>query len=388
MNYDSQTKVLPTVEKINLELEFTEEQSMIMEASREFCRKNSDTSTVRSLIPSNLGFDKDIWAKMVDLGWTGITIPEKFGGSGLGIGALVPVVESMGRYLLTAPVITSAIAIQAILLCGTHEFQTDWLPRLADGSIGTLAFLENEDLASDATLIAVSRGSKVELQGRKILVVDAGAADFFLVSALFNDKPVLVLVESDQLSTDSISNKTLIDETNRAADIDFSGVVVDPQAVLSATHKSIKDLRLLGALLYAAESTGACAAALDTIVNYLTTRTQFGRLIGSYQALKHPTTDILIQMDSAKSLVYHAATLATNFNFCTHTEIACRMAKVQANDALLFAGDRAVQFHGGMGFTYDCDAQLYIRRAQWAQHQFGDSQHHRFHLAPLLIEDI
>ena len=138
MNNDSQTKVLPTVEKINLELEFTEEQSMIMEASREFCRKNSDTSTVRSLIPSNLGFDKDVWAKMVDLGWTGITIPEKFGGSGLGIGALVPVVESMGRYLLTAPVITSAIATQAILLCGTQEFQTDWLPRLADGSIGTL----------------------------------------------------------------------------------------------------------------------------------------------------------------------------------------------------------------------------------------------------------
>ena len=148
---------------------------MIMEASREFCRKNSDTSTVRSLIPSNLGFDKDIWAKMVDLGWTGITIPEKFGGSGLGIGALVPVVESMGRYLMTAPVITSAIATQAILRCGTQEFQTDWLPRLADGSIGTLAFLENEDLASDATLIAASRGSKVELQGRKILVVDAGA---------------------------------------------------------------------------------------------------------------------------------------------------------------------------------------------------------------------
>jgi alkylation response protein AidB-like acyl-CoA dehydrogenase len=126
--------------------------------------------------------------------------------------------------------------------------------------------------------------------------------------------------------------------------------------------------------------------ALDTLVGYLTTRKQFGRLIGSYQALKHPTVDILLQMDSARTLIYHAATLINDASLNKDTEIACRMAKAQATDALLFAGDRSVQFHGGMGFTYDCDAMLYIRRAQWAQHQYGDAQHHRKLLAPLLLD--
>ena len=369
----------------NLQLEFTEEQTMTMDAAKEFCRENSDITAVRALLPSKLGFNMDVWNKMVELGWAGITIPQSFGGTGLGISALVPVVESMGRYLLTAPLINSAIAAEAILRCGTTEQQAIWLSRLAEGYIGTLAVLENEDIGSAVTMTAANEGGKIELRGRKILIADAAAADFFLVLCKFESEQVLVVVSSDQMTQDSVLENKLIDETKRSADIDFSGVIVDRNAMLKVTPKTMKDLRLIGALLHAAEATGACAAALDSIVDYLTTRTQFGRLIGSYQALKHPTAEILIQMDSAKSLIYHAASLTNNKNVCIDTEIACRMAKAQANDALLFAGDRAVQFHGGMGFTFECDAQLYIRRAQWAQHQYGDSQHHRFHLADLLL---
>ena len=120
-------------------------------------------------------------------------------------------------------------------------------------------------------------------------------------------------------------------------------------------------------------------------MDYLKTRKQFGKLIGSYQALKHPTVDILTQVDSARSFIYHAATLVSDDAIDADAEIACRMAKAQACQTLLYAGDRAVQFHGGMGFTYECDAQLYIRRAQWSQQQFGDVQHHRKHLATLLL---
>jgi alkylation response protein AidB-like acyl-CoA dehydrogenase len=109
-------------------------------------------------------------------------------------------------------------------------------------------------------------------------------------------------------------------------------------------------------------------------------------LIGSYLALKHPAVDILVSMDSARSLIYHEATIVSETTLDTDAEIACRMAKAQATDALLFAGDRAVQFHGGMGFTYECDAQLYIRRAQWSQQHFGDALHHRKRLAPLLLD--
>jgi alkylation response protein AidB-like acyl-CoA dehydrogenase len=110
-------------------------------------------------------------------------------------------------------------------------------------------------------------------------------------------------------------------------------------------------------------------------------------LIGSYQALKHPTVEILTSVDSSRSFVYHAATLITDEPLDKDAEIACRMAKVQATESLLYTGDMAVQFHGGMGFTYECDAQLYIRRAQWAQQQCGDAQHHRKHLASLLLDE-
>jgi alkylation response protein AidB-like acyl-CoA dehydrogenase len=124
---------------------------------------------------------------------------------------------------------------------------------------------------------------------------------------------------------------------------------------------------------------------MDVTLEYLKTRKQFGRLIGSYQALKHPMVEVLCSVDSARSFIYHAATVVTDGPLDTDAEIACRMAKAQAGDALKFAGDRAVQFHGGMGFTYECDAQLYIRRAQWSQQVFGDAYHHRKRLAPLLL---
>jgi alkylation response protein AidB-like acyl-CoA dehydrogenase len=150
---------------------------------------------------------------------------------------------------------------------------------------------------------------------------------------------------------------------------------------------ALRDYALLGALLIAAESTGAAAACLDTMVDYLKTRKQFGKLIGSYQALKHPSVDILNMMDSARSFIYHAGTLVSDEPLGKDEEVACRMAKASATDALKYAGDRAVQFHGGMGFTWDCDAQLFIRRAQWAQQQFGDAQHHRKRLGSLLLED-
>jgi alkylation response protein AidB-like acyl-CoA dehydrogenase len=202
----------------------------------------------------------------------------------------------------------------------------------------------------------------------------------------------LLLVNRDQLAADAIQPHTLLDETKRAARVSFNGVSVPAAQLLdgAGANAVLRDLGLLGALLVAAEATGSTGACLDTVVDYLKTRKQFGQLIGSYQALKHPTVEMLCQLDSARSLIYHAATLLDETEATgeldTDTEIACRMAKAQAVEALTFAGDRAVQFHGGMGFTYECDAQLYIRRAQYAQQQFGDAWHHRKRLAALLLD--
>ena len=169
--------------------------------------------------------------------------------------------------------------------------------------------------------------------------------------------------------------------------VDFSAVSVSADNLLPGNASAvIRDLRLLGALLYAAETSGSAAACMDLTVEYLKTRKQFGQLIGSYQSLKHPMVEVLCAMDNARSFVYHAATLVADTELDVDAEIACRMAKAQASEALKFAGDRAVQFHGGMGFTYECDAQLYIRRAQWSQQVFGDAYHHRKRLAALLLD--
>jgi len=371
----------------NLEISFSDEQAMILDSAKDFCRDKSDIATVRSLLKAETGYKDDVWAEMVALGWTGLALPEQYGGSEMGVGATIPLVESMGRNLLCTPFITTTIAAQAILRGGTDEQKSRWLPSIVEGAVATMALLDNEDWgATKIHCTLTPKGGNFVLEGKKLQVNDAAAADLFLVLASSNGLPTLVMVDAKELPEGAISNKTLVDETKRAANVDFGGVTIKADAILTNTTEALRDVRLIGALLTASEATGTSAAALDTVVDYLTTRKQFGRLIGSYQALKHPTVDMLLQMDSARTLIYHAATLITDANLDKDTEIACRMAKAQATDALLFAGDRAVQFHGGMGFTYDCDAMLYIRRAQWAQHQYGDAQHHRKLLAPLLLD--
>ena len=379
----------------NIALSFSDEQAMLLDSAKSFCGDKSDINAVRSLLKSDSGHNPEVWREMVALGWTGIAIPEQYGGFAMGLGSTVPVIESMGRHLLGTAFITSTLAAQAILRGGSEAQREKWLPKVVEGTVGSMALLDNEDWGAKlcgvtATLNGSDSTSKIALSGKKLLVADATVADFFVVSINHNGNPALAIVDASQLAEGAITANTLIDETKRAATVDFTGVTISPDALLPHSEQALKDVRLIGALLIAAEATGTSAATLDCIVSYLTSRIQFGRLIGSYQSLKHPTVEILLQMDSARSLIYHAATLfdkgLDEGPVEADTEIACRMAKAQATETLLFAGDRAVQFHGGMGFTYDCDAMLYIRRAQWAQHQYGDAQHHRLHLARLLLD--
>lgn len=374
--------------KANNTLEFSDEQSMILDSARQFCRDKSDIPTVRSLLESETGFSQDTWNEMVELGWLGLAIDEAFGGSGLGIGSTIPLAECMGRNLLSSPFFCSTLAAQALERAGTQAQKETHLPAIASGEVASLALLEGEDWGAPAfSCTATETDDGLLLQGEKWYVDYAGAAELFVVGVSLNGNPALVLVLPQQLGRDAIAPHVLIDETRRSARLNLDGVLVPRSALLdqAVTDTTLRDLRLLGALLTAAEATGSTAACLDTIVEYLKTRKQFGKLIGSYQALKHPTVDILCAMDSARSFVYHAASVVGDDCLDSDAEIACRMAKAQASDALAFAGDRAVQFHGGMGFTYECDAQLYLRRALWCQYQFGDALHHRKRLAQTLL---
>ncbi|MDA8752659.1 acyl-CoA/acyl-ACP dehydrogenase [Halieaceae bacterium] len=370
----------------NTKLSFSEEQAMLLDVAREFCRDKSPIASVRAELETETGYDGGVWQEMVQLGWAGIALPEAVGGSGLGVAAVVPVAESLGRAMLGTPLLSTTLAGQLAVRAAGAERWGELLAELASGVPATVALLESPDWGDPTLSCSVDQDGV--LQGAKDFVTDATVAQHFLVTATQGGEPVLVHVRRDQLPADAIRPHTLIDQTKRSARVDFSGTRVSPGQLQSgaAVIAAVRDLRLLGALLTAAEATGSAAACLDTVVDYLKTRKQFGKLIGSYQALKHPTVDILTSMDSARSFIYHAATLVADAPLDRDAEIACRMAKAQATETLLYAGDRAVQFHGGMGFTYECDAQLYIRRAQWSQQQYGDAQHHRKALAALLLD--
>jgi len=365
----------------NTALRFDDEQAMLLDVARDFCRRHG-VATAREHLETPLAHDPAHWEELVGLGWTGIGISTDHGGSGLDVSAAVPVLESMGRALLGTPLLSSLLAAQ-LLQRTADSAATDALAAIAGGAVATVADLESEDWLAPtrASLDATGRVHAV-----KRMVMDAVQAQWFVVIAECNGDPALALVAREALAEGAMRPLVLIDHTKRAADVNFEGV--EPAAVFTgaAVAAAIRDYRLIGAMLVAAESTGAAASCLDTVVDYLKTRKQFGKLIGSYQALKHPSVDILTALDSSRSFVYHAATLVTDAALGAEEETACRMAKAQATETLRYAGDRAVQFHGGMGFTWDCDAQLFLRRAQWAQQQFGDAAHHRQRLAGLLLD--
>ncbi len=369
----------------SLAMTFSDEQAMLLDVAREFCRDKSPMDVVRSNLESDIGYDASVWQEMVDLGWAGIALPESVGGTGLGVGAVVPVMEAMGRALLGTPLLSTTLAGQLLARAGGVQAEP-WLNKIAAGSVATVAHLESADWGRESCFATIDHHGLID--GQKMFIGDAGVAEIFVVVVSAQGGPALAVVTREQLAADAVQMNTLIDLTKRSGKVDFSGVTVPANALITgpAVTAALRDFRLLGALLVAAEATGAAATCLDTVVDYLKTRQQFGKLIGSYQALKHPMVDILCGVDTARSFVYHAATLVADETLSEDAEVACRMAKAQATDTIEYAGDRAVQFHGGMGFTWDCDAQLYIRRAQWVRQAYGDAMHHRKRLANSLLD--
>jgi len=367
----------------NVSISLTEEQGMLLDVARGFVRDQAPIEAVRAQLETDAGFDAGTWQSMVEMGWAGIALPDTVGGAGMGVGSAVPVFEALGGGLLGTPLLSSTLAGQLIWRAA-GESAADWLGRLCSGSVGTVAYLDGGDWG--ASNMAVALGADGALAGAKSYVADASVADVFVVVASEGGEPVLAVVERSSVADSAISENVLIDLTKRAANVDFSGVT--PAEVIrgDAVSVAIRDTLLLGALLTAAETTGAANKCLASITEYLKTRKQFGKLIGSYQALKHPTVDIYVGMENARSFVYHGATIVGDEALDQDAEIACRMAKVAADEVMVFAGDRSVQFHGGFGFTWECDSTLFIRRAQWAQQMYGGAIHHRKRLASLLLD--
>ncbi len=366
-------------------IDFSEEQGMLLDVAREFVRDKSPGSEVRALLETADGFSQPVWAELVELGWTGINLPESVGGAGLGVGTLVPVVEAMGKGLMGTPLLATVLASELIRRAGGIG-EEDILESIAGGAAATVAYLDGSDWGAGNCGVTVDDAGV--LSGSKFMVPDAAHAEWLAVTASSaSGNPVIAIVSGDAVTTDAKASHDLIDLTKRAATVDFLGVKAERVLSGAKVESAIRDFLLIGALLTSAEAVGSTAACLDGVVDYLKTRKQFGKLIGSFQALKHPTVDIYVGMEHARSLVYHAASLIDDGPLSQEAEVGCRMAKAKASDAIQFAGDRSVQFHGGFGFTWECDSSLFIRRAAWSQQQFGDAMHHRKRLAPLLLDD-
>lgn len=364
---------------------FSDEQSMLLDTATEFFRAKSPISYVREQLASDIGFDQAVWDEMVGLGWAALAIPEAHGGIGMGLAEAVTIAEPMGRQLFASPFLSTQLFVQGVL-AADETLKTIHLPKIAEGKIGTVALFEQDGNWDLETVAAVGslHGDRVRLAGVKTFVCDAAVADMLLVSVRLEGQPALVVVPRDTLGPGALSSETVIDQTRRSYQLTLDGIEVGAGNVVrgGAAVAGLNAIRDAALLLSSAEAAGGIAGALDIVVDYLNTRTAFGRRIGGYQSLKHPTVDILIGLERSRSHVYHAASLIAAGE---DAEVALRMAKAESTDSYAFAGDRAIQFHGGFGFTFECDAQLYLRRALWCQYAFGDGQHHRKRLASLLL---
>ena len=366
-------------------IEFSDEQTMLMETAVDFCRKHSSMDRVRAQIEQPQGVDPAVWQEMIDLGWLGITVPEQYGGLGLSLADTVPIAENMGRHLMGSPFFATTLATQVLISNGTETQKERWLPQIAAGSAATIALTEedgNWNLAEVGSHASV-QGDQILLTAKKCFVLDAEAAAVILLSANVDGTTRLVAVATDQLPEGSLLRETVIDETRRSYTLQVKGLALSADQLLRGTD--FGSIERAALLLLSAEMSGGLSGVLHVIIDYLTTRKQFDQYIGSYQSLKHPTVQILLALEACRSHVYRAATLIAQGD-SNEIEAALRMAKAQGSEAFAFAGDRAVQFHGGFGFTYDCDAQLFLRRALWCQYQFGDAAYHRNLLAPLLLD--
>lgn len=367
----------------------SEEQAQLLEVAEAFCRDKSPIDKVRSLIDDELGYDTALWQEIAELGWLGIGVPENYGGIGLGMGEVVPLVEHMGRNLMNTPFVPTVLAAQALVRGGSEAQKEEWLPKLATGSVASLALCEDHADWNLENLTASARrkDGKLSLSGKKYLVLHAATAEMVLATVALDGEAALVILSADDLEG-RMKREKIIDDTQRAYALDLNGLEVAETALLptdmsaNPAGDTLAHIEQAASLLLAADMCGGAFACIDYTLDYLRTRKQFGKLIGSYQSLKHTMVDAHQAYEKARSHLYSAAHV---FGEQGEGDIAVHMAKAEAGEAFAFAADRAIQFHGGFGFTYDCDAQLYRRRAIMGCALHGDARYHRRKIAELMF---
>jgi alkylation response protein AidB-like acyl-CoA dehydrogenase len=369
----------------------SEEQELLQQSAREFLVRECPTPFVREMTRNGDGFSRTFHEKMAGMGWTGLVIPEAFGGLGLSMLDLAALSEEMGRAVVPGPFFSSSVlAALTLLYTGANAPKKQWLPRIASGeAVGTLALLEESDRLDAqgiAARCAKTRGG-YRLNGTKMFVSHAHVADFMI--AAFRSRGqgesgvCLFLVPRDTPGV-SIQPLQSMDQTRRPCEVVFKNVEVPATARIADETKGWKVLsRVLDAacIVLAADSLGGAQRALEMSVEYSKVRQQFGKPIGSFQAVKHICAEMVSEIEPARSLVWYAAYAYDHEP--RHAARAASMAKARLGDVYSRTTNRAVQIHGGIGFTWEHDMHLWFKRAKWNEAAFGDATYHRERLAQL-----
>ena len=362
---------------------FTEEQEELRKTVKAFLDSKSPESAVRELMETEDGYDTAVWSQMAEqMGLQGLHIPEEYGGSGYSFIELGIVLEEMGRSLLCAPFFSTVVlAANTLLQSGDDAAKKDYLPGIASGeTIATVAFTEPSGKwdESGITLEATPAGDGYTLTGTKSFVLDGHIANLIIVAARTGKGVSLFAVDGDAAGLTRTSLSTM-DQTRKQAKLEFAdtparliGTEGDGWDVLS----TVLDLVAVG---LAAEEVGGAQKVLDMAVEYAKVRVQFGRPIGSFQAIKHKCADMLLEVESAKSAAYYGMWCASEMN--DELPSVASLAKAYCSEAYFHAAAENIQIHGGIGFTWEHPAHLYFKRAKSSELLFGDPTYHRELLA-------
>jgi alkylation response protein AidB-like acyl-CoA dehydrogenase len=372
-------------------LVLTEEQSMLRDSARGLISDKAPVSHLRGLRDSKdaTGFSRDLWKAFAEMGFSGLLVPENFGGSGLGCVEAGVVMEEIGRTLMPSPFLSTAVlAVSALSRGGSEAQKSAHLPGIADGSL--LAALAIDEGAKhrplQTKLQAVRSGNGFKLNGAKALVVDGHTADLLIVAGrtggAAGERSGLTLFLVDPKANGVAIERTVMVDAHNAARIEFANVEVDADHVLGEVDQGgalLDGVLNIGRGAVASEMVGLSEEVFSRTVSYLKERKQFGKLIGEFQALQHRAAQLYIDIEITRAAVLKALqTLDGDFD---RASAAVAVAKARAGTTATLAVQEGVQMHGGMGMTDQFDIGFFMKRARVCQELFGDSNYHADQLA-------
>jgi alkylation response protein AidB-like acyl-CoA dehydrogenase len=372
-------------------LVLTEEQSMLRDSARGLISDKAPVAHLRSLRDSKdaTGFSRDLWKAFAEMGFSGLLVPENFGGSGLGCVEAGVVMEEIGRTLMPSPFLSTAVlAVSALSRGGSEAQKSAYLPKIADGSL--LAALAVDEGAKHRplhiNLQAVRSGNGFKLSGAKALVVDGHTADLLIVAGrtggAADERGGVTLFLVDPKAKGVAIERTVMVDAHNAARIEFANVEVDADHVLGEVDQGgalLDGVLNIGRGAVASEMVGLSEEVFGRTVTYLKERKQFGKLIGEFQALQHRAAELYIDIEITRAAVLRALqTLDGDFD---HAGAAVAVAKARAGTTATLAVQEGVQMHGGMGMTDQFDIGFFMKRARVCQELFGDSNYHADRLA-------